>query len=79
MISISCCTHLRDFPEFCVSGLKSSQLGRLHTARKKKEPNHVDDLLDELLEDCQSPEDIRSCIKLVWEKMQGHASPMLQP
>ena len=27
-------------------------------ARKKKEPNRVDDLLDELLEDCQSPEDI---------------------
>ena len=26
--------------------------------RKKKEPNRVDDLLDELLEDCQSPEDI---------------------
>ena len=27
-------------------------------ARKKKEPNRVDDLLDELLEDCKSPEDI---------------------
>ena len=27
-------------------------------ARKKKEPNRVDDLLDELLEDCHSPEDI---------------------
>ncbi len=27
-------------------------------ARKKKQPNRVDDLLDELLEDCQSPEDI---------------------
>ena len=27
-------------------------------ARKKKEPNRVDDLLDELLEDCNSPEDI---------------------
>ena len=27
-------------------------------ARKKKEPNRVDDLLDELLEDCQNPEDI---------------------
>ena len=27
-------------------------------ARKKKEPNRVDDLIDELLEDCQSPEDI---------------------
>ena len=26
--------------------------------RKKKEPNRVDDLLDELLEDCHSPEDI---------------------
>ena len=26
--------------------------------RKKKAPNRVDDLLDELLEDCQSPEDI---------------------
>lgn len=26
--------------------------------RKKKEPNRVDELLDELLEDCQSPEDI---------------------
>ena len=27
-------------------------------ARKKKEPNRVDALLDELLEDCQSPDDI---------------------
>lgn len=27
-------------------------------ARKKKEPNRVDDLLDELLEDCATPEDI---------------------
>ncbi|MEL6606443.1 MAG: IS256 family transposase [Cyanobacteria bacterium J06642_2] len=27
-------------------------------ARKKKEPNRVDDLLDELLEDCVTPEDI---------------------
>ncbi|MEL6261990.1 MAG: IS256 family transposase, partial [Cyanobacteria bacterium J06626_6] len=27
-------------------------------ARKKKEPNRVDDLLDELLEECHSPEDI---------------------
>jgi len=27
-------------------------------ARKKKEPNRIDDLLDELLEDCSSPEDI---------------------
>ena len=27
-------------------------------ARKKKEPNRVDELLDELLEDCESPEDI---------------------
>ncbi len=27
-------------------------------ARTKKEPNRVDDLLDELLEDCHSPEDI---------------------
>jgi transposase-like protein len=27
-------------------------------ARKKKEPNRVDDLLDDLLADCQSPEDI---------------------
>ena len=27
-------------------------------ARKKKEPNRVDDLLDELLEDCHTPEDI---------------------
>lgn len=27
-------------------------------ARKKKEPNRVDDLLDELLEECKSPEDI---------------------
>jgi len=27
-------------------------------ARKKKEPNRVDNLLDELLEDCHSPEDI---------------------
>ena len=27
-------------------------------AHKKKEPNRVDDLLDELLEDCHSPEDI---------------------
>lgn len=27
-------------------------------ARKKKAPNRVDDLLDELLEDCHSPEDI---------------------
>ena len=27
-------------------------------ARKKKEPNRVDELLDELLEDCHSPEDI---------------------
>lgn len=27
-------------------------------ARKKKEPNRIDDLLDELLEDCKSPEDI---------------------
>ena len=27
-------------------------------ARKKKEPSRVDDLLDELLEDCHSPEDI---------------------
>lgn len=27
-------------------------------ARKKKEPNRVDDLLDELIEDCHSPEDI---------------------
>ena len=27
-------------------------------ARQKKEPNRVDDLLDELLEDCHSPEDI---------------------
>ena len=27
-------------------------------ARKKKEPNRVDDLLDELLEDCTTPEDI---------------------
>ena len=27
-------------------------------SRKKKETNRVDDLLDELLEDCQSPEDI---------------------
>ncbi|MEL6456531.1 MAG: IS256 family transposase [Cyanobacteria bacterium J06623_5] len=27
-------------------------------ARKKKDPHRVDDLLDELLEDCQSPEDI---------------------
>lgn len=26
--------------------------------RQKKEPNRVDDLLDELLEDCHSPEDI---------------------
>lgn len=26
--------------------------------RKEKEPNRVDDLLDELLEDCRSPEDI---------------------
>ncbi|MGB7251273.1 MAG: IS256 family transposase, partial [Phormidesmis sp.] len=26
--------------------------------RKKKEPNRVVDLLDELLEDCHSPEDI---------------------
>ena len=26
--------------------------------RKKKEPNRVDDLLDELLEDCTTPEDI---------------------
>ena len=26
--------------------------------RKKKEPNRVDDLLDELLEDCATPEDI---------------------
>ena len=25
--------------------------------RKKKEPNRVDDLLDELLEDCHSPEE----------------------
>ncbi len=27
-------------------------------ARKKKEPNRVDELLDELLEDCSTPEDI---------------------
>ena len=27
-------------------------------ARQKKEPNRVDELLDELLEDCHSPEDI---------------------
>ena len=27
-------------------------------ARKKKEPNRVDDLLDELLEECVTPEDI---------------------
>jgi putative transposase len=27
-------------------------------ARKKKEPNRVDEILDELLEDCHSPEDI---------------------
>lgn len=27
-------------------------------ARKKKEPNRVDDLLDALLEDCATPEDI---------------------
>jgi transposase-like protein len=26
--------------------------------RKKKEPNRVDEMLDELLEDCQTPEDI---------------------
>ncbi|MEL7509866.1 MAG: IS256 family transposase, partial [Cyanobacteria bacterium J06554_1] len=27
-------------------------------ARKKKEPNRVDELLDELLADCATPEDI---------------------
>jgi putative transposase len=27
-------------------------------ARTKKEPNRVDEILDELLEDCHSPEDI---------------------
>ncbi len=27
-------------------------------ARKKKEPNRVDEMLDELLADCQTPEDI---------------------
>ena len=27
-------------------------------ARKKKEPNRVDDLLDDLLSDCQSPEEM---------------------
>ena len=27
-------------------------------ARQKKQPNRIDDLLDDLLSDCQSPEDI---------------------
>jgi hypothetical protein len=34
-------------------------------ARPKKSPNQVDEVLDELLEDCQNPEDILGESRLI--------------